>query len=710
MNTGAFGEGFPYTNFHNLNMDWIIKIAKDFLDQYTNIQQTIENGMESIENLTEEELTALQTKADELEDLLNQWYATHSQDIANQLASAVAEFTRQAVQKTAETIASIPDDYTTLSDSVKDLQAHNVYNIILNGTGQSDSGTGITFTKTGEIINADGTASTGCNYNFVNSANNLLGMIPNETYKYEFITEDNNIAFQGFYYKEGGSFGSLSMSDGKFTLPNNAVGIWFRARIESGTTVNNKNFTARVYSLEDEKTLDISNNVLQNGLFDFVPEWRRREVTHITGSGITYTPQADESIIVNGTSDSSQTSYYYFIENGNGMQGIKAGNTYSVEYECDDSNIELQLFEVYNSPSFRQIYIRDNKYLDIDEDATALFFRIKIPTSTTVTNARVVFKIYSNINPFDLYEDIEELPLYWRRYLKNKAPSLFTADKNLGFSGFSFAFITDLHWLYNTKKSPAILRWIINHTSINMVVQGGDILSNYTQHGLDPDEAYREYISMTKDMNVINIFGNHDLDTESQTSEIYSKNNYYAICQRITEPFVKWEKGTLCGYYDNEVQKVRMIFWDYSRVYYDQLKTWITELPSGWSVLIFTHLIWQYPNSAQPNPTYGQPLIDAVDSVYDTANCTIIGIVCGHLHGDKSGTSIKGYPIIGTTCDASSGGQPDSDPDNPTRTPGTTTEQAFDLMYIDTTNRTINTIRIGAGDTTADRTFSYPNN
>ena len=41
MNSGVFGEGFPYSNFHDLNMDWIIKIAKDFLDQYTNIKNTI---------------------------------------------------------------------------------------------------------------------------------------------------------------------------------------------------------------------------------------------------------------------------------------------------------------------------------------------------------------------------------------------------------------------------------------------------------------------------------------------------------------------------------------------------------------------------------------------------------------------------------------------------------------------------------------------
>lgn len=153
MNTGIFGEGFPYSNFHDLNMDWIIKIAKDFLDQYTHIQEIIANGEESLQNLTEEGLaqlqnltdeglTQLQNKADNLEALLQEWYNTHSEDIAEQLADALADlnnwytthvsllegqlsqailtFNNAADQKTAQSIASIPADYSTVAQ-----EAHN---------------------------------------------------------------------------------------------------------------------------------------------------------------------------------------------------------------------------------------------------------------------------------------------------------------------------------------------------------------------------------------------------------------------------------------------------------------------------------------------------------------------------------------------------------------------------------------------------------
>ena len=179
MNTGIFGEGFPYSNFHDLNMDWIIKIAKDFLDQYTHIQEIIEQGKEDIQTLTESgitqigDLTAtslqdLEDKKDALEALLQQWYDTHSEDIANQLASAlqdlndwytehqgylnqyltdsIQEFNRQADAKAAETIASIPDDYTALSNKVTDII--DTFNYFTN--------TNISWT-TGKYINNNGT-------------------------------------------------------------------------------------------------------------------------------------------------------------------------------------------------------------------------------------------------------------------------------------------------------------------------------------------------------------------------------------------------------------------------------------------------------------------------------------------------------------------------------------------------------------------------
>ena len=135
MNTGAFGENFPYTNFHELNMDWIIQIAKNFLDQYTSIQTVITDG--------ESNLTEL---AERLENDLNQWYTTHSTDIANELADALTDIANALTasenalsafsnQKIIDITESIPQDYSALSQKVQNLSFDDIAGTsILPGT------------------------------------------------------------------------------------------------------------------------------------------------------------------------------------------------------------------------------------------------------------------------------------------------------------------------------------------------------------------------------------------------------------------------------------------------------------------------------------------------------------------------------------------------------------------------------------------------
>ena len=120
---GPFGNGFPYTNFHELNMDWIIRIAKDFLDQYTHIQDIISSGETSLQNTTAVGIESLQAEKTRLEGLLDAWYTTHSEDIAGELASAISDFRTAAAAIGAEVIASIPGDYTALTAKVNNMQS-----------------------------------------------------------------------------------------------------------------------------------------------------------------------------------------------------------------------------------------------------------------------------------------------------------------------------------------------------------------------------------------------------------------------------------------------------------------------------------------------------------------------------------------------------------------------------------------------------------
>ena len=121
----AMFENFPYTDMHNLNLDWIIKIAKDFLDQYTHIQQLIADGEQSLQDLTASGLEQLQDKADALEAALNAWYNEHSEDIANQLADALSdlnawynEHSEDIVDQLADALSDLNAWYTEHSEDI----------------------------------------------------------------------------------------------------------------------------------------------------------------------------------------------------------------------------------------------------------------------------------------------------------------------------------------------------------------------------------------------------------------------------------------------------------------------------------------------------------------------------------------------------------------------------------------------------------------
>lgn len=156
---------------HNLNLDWIIKIAKDFLDQYTHIQQLISDGetslqtlttdgLESLQNETNNGLEELENKKTELEGLLNQWYNTHSTDIANQLQSALNDiasilatsintFDIHADAKEQEILDALPLDYTDLAYLVERIIDTNP--LSLNKLNPAGDGLALNSTP-GEIV------------------------------------------------------------------------------------------------------------------------------------------------------------------------------------------------------------------------------------------------------------------------------------------------------------------------------------------------------------------------------------------------------------------------------------------------------------------------------------------------------------------------------------------------------------------------------
>lgn len=132
-------ENFPYTDMHQLNLDWIIKIAKDFLDQYTHIQQLITDGETAIQQLiTDGETTiqnntteAVETIASELAtslSALNDWYTEHQGYLNQYVLDSIEELNTKA----AQLLASMPGDFTDIVREIEQIEvaSKKIYQII----------------------------------------------------------------------------------------------------------------------------------------------------------------------------------------------------------------------------------------------------------------------------------------------------------------------------------------------------------------------------------------------------------------------------------------------------------------------------------------------------------------------------------------------------------------------------------------------------
>lgn len=323
------------------------------------------------------------------------------------------------------------------------------------------------------------------------------------------------------------------------------------------------------------------------------------------------------------------------------------------------------------------------------------------------------------------------LPSYWKTYLDTKMSTLNTKNLSLGRNGFAFVFVTDTHWNDNEKKSPSVIKYIQENAGIEKCIFGGDLLVGHGTRSAKLQEMFSFVNSMRK-VSPIMLVGNHDYNTSDQTTSqstyltdpnLISPEEFYRVCNVPKENVVHYSKADVSGqfseyfgYEDNENQKVRFIYLDSGAVYkpnwadtnlrmsstqIDWMKERITELPTGWSVIVFSHIFFQ--NYTGTVHGIGTQIETALDSIYDTANAKIIGVICGHVHSSQSKVSAKGYPIIATTTDSAGQGNHES----LTYTSGTSNEQAFDIFFVNTESESIDVVRIGAGDTTKDRTFTY---
>ena len=409
---------------------------------------------------------------------------------------------------------------------------------------------------------------------------------------------------------------------------------------------------------------------------------------------------------------------------------LKGGIT--IEGTIDNEGTTVSVVE---NPEFIKVYLdKDGRILAAIKNDGDILFGCGVPSQITkYIDSLGIDTIKEDINKINnkIYEN--GIPDYWMTYLNSKESDIEDALENAGNHGDLFIFFSDYHLVKNTLQTPKLIKKLYDKYGKIKVISGGDILNTHATKEASM-KLLEEFIESFSDVELYNVFGNHDDNPYgSSTDSHLNIDDYYPLLFKTLESNPNVSLNTNGYYYiDNRVQKIRYVILNTfgngigtsEPKHLEELDWFVSVLNSveqGWYVVVVTHMFYEIhlnPGTGLHfvDKTYGL-LIQAITDAYQTkqagqyngytfdfqnASGNMACIITGHLHYDYSEELSTGYPVIGIIQDGIL--YPSAMEDNPSRETGTYTEQAFDLVSINTEDRVIKTIRFGVGD---NRNFSF---
>lgn len=295
-------------------------------------------------------------------------------------------------------------------------------------------------------------------------------------------------------------------------------------------------------------------------------------------------------------------------------------------------------------------------------------------------------------------------------YLSNKVSTINTLMQTAAVNGDAFIFVTDMHTERGSKnggRTPDLLRYLHEHTKVRRLFLGGDLAISLPQHA-----AVSKSIEQAFDGDIHYAMGNHEYDTYSTTDGIITPRMteadlYYTY--GINKPDQVGNPARHFYYVDNPQQKMRYVVvnnWMHNpstTQYSDGIKAddidvqaaWLTHtafnVEAGWGIVVFCHQFFNTPDATAPSGT-AAAFMTAIDN-YD-GDGEILAVFHGHIHRDLINRTESGVPVIGVTADKT-----DTSVESVVlveRHIGTISEQAFDVVVVDRTQRRLHCVRIGA--------------
>ena len=300
---------------------------------------------------------------------------------------------------------------------------------------------------------------------------------------------------------------------------------------------------------------------------------------------------------------------------------------------------------------------------------------------------------------------VGSLPTYYSEYLDKRITDIRSKDLLIGNHGDAFIFITDLHD-QNDFYSPSLAKKIIDNTSVNHLVYGGDYINEPTRE-VGIKNLFNRVARCKVVDDAVFLVGNHDTNPYGN-GKLTQEECYSILCKHL-EKHIDTNKKTYF-YRDNETQKIRYFYLNSGEngvldtVQEEWLKTNAESLTNEWTIVIFTHLGIYTNGVDNRTDIISYSCINTIKTALSTTQANVACIVCGHTHIDLADTT-GDYPIICTTCDAHGIQATSCSTDD--RTVGTINEQAFDIFHVDTLNRKIYVTRIGGGKNNVITSGSY---
>lgn len=370
--------------------------------------------------------------------------------------------------------------------------------------------------------------------------------------------------------------------------------------------------------------------------------------------------------------------------------------------------------------------------LTVPQNASKLYFWTYGNENNYNTNAKCSVLYYVPVTTF-INSFHETLPNYYytNNWLQNKIDAIKSATniKN----GIVFGFATDFHFEANDKNSKLLIKKVLDNTSVNFVIAGGDYpANNGTIDDLkDSGKILLDYIRYCNNK-ILPIHGNHDFSITTSDGQ-RSIDIGYAI-DYITRPIEENVNGVAGKmYWYKDINNTRIIALDGWENYpsatnpNNTVQAWITQEQYDWfinllntannkQIIVVTHSAINstmdgYVGTHAPihaiikayieRTTYtyqrtgtlldGQTYEINIDADFSDATGTFVFALSGHSHLDEA-TTEDGILNISTTCDAHYTADGEGAVSN------TTTEQAIDIYCINYETNIIEIIRVGRGE------------